>query len=181
MKTNVECWRHARPLGLMLAFGVLMALPATAQNQNPMELAAKTARVLRFDRPIRTAIVGDPSIAEVTVEGDRIVVLSAKKVGATNLIVLDTDTKEMLNQSIIVADPFEPPTMGARVTLQGGAEARGLSPNATRGLLQKVLVYRCPVQRLCEIVTEPQPSVTREEGPQSSTESATTTIQVPER
>jgi len=121
----------------------------SAQNQTlnvRLELRPSEARLVRLGRQAQTVIIGDKDIADVTVEGGQIVVLTARKVGTTNLIVLDTDRKEILNASIIVAEP------GKRVTVH--APKRNFP-------LQKFFVYRCPRHALCEFVSEPDPVVAR--------------------
>jgi len=175
-------WRHARLLGMMLALAVLMVLPATAQNPSTttttvprplparaqdqtIEISPSNTTLLTFDRPIHAIIVGDPDVADVTREGDRRVIVTAKKKpGATNLILLDADSNEMFNASIIVAD-LDP--KGERITVQVG----GLGP----GNLQKQWVYRCPGHRLCEIVKEPELVVSHE--PLATTSTTTSETQ----
>jgi Flp pilus assembly secretin CpaC len=56
-----------------------------------------------LDRPVGTVIVGNPDIADVTVQSEKIVVLTAKKLqGNTNLIVLDTENNDLLKADIFV-------------------------------------------------------------------------------
>ncbi|MCY1381743.1 hypothetical protein D9M69_696920 [compost metagenome] len=48
------------------------------------------ARVLRISAPAATVIVGNPGIADVTIQDPQTLILTGKSFGQTNLIVLDS-------------------------------------------------------------------------------------------
>lgn len=48
------------------------------------------ARVLRINSPASTIIIGNPAIADVTIQDPQTLVLTGKSYGQTNLIVLDS-------------------------------------------------------------------------------------------
>jgi len=47
------------------------------------------ARILRISAPAATVIIGNPGIADVTIQDPQTLVLTGKSYGQTNLIVLD--------------------------------------------------------------------------------------------
>ena len=49
------------------------------------------ATILRLDAPAGTIILGNPAIADALVQDQRMVVITGKSYGSTNLIVLDAD------------------------------------------------------------------------------------------
>lgn len=72
-------------LGFVLAGTPL----AAAQDNAPIEVNVNMARVLRISAPASTVIVGNPGIADVTIQDPLTLILTGKSYGQTNLIVLD--------------------------------------------------------------------------------------------
>ena len=62
---------------------------AWATEDAPITVNVNMARVLRIDAPAATVIVGNPGIADVTIQDPQTLVLTGKSYGQTNLIVLD--------------------------------------------------------------------------------------------
>jgi len=82
---------------------------------------ADEARLLRLDRPGTEVIVGNPSIADVSVQSGKVLVITGKSFGMTNLIVLDGKGEEVLSRKVRVA------TDGKRmVTLHKGMQRQTL-------------------------------------------------------
>lgn len=73
-------------LGLVL----LGAATAVAQDSAPINVKVNMARVLRISAPAATVIVGNPGIADVTIQDPQTLILTGKSYGQTNLIVLDS-------------------------------------------------------------------------------------------
>lgn len=61
------------------------------------------AELVRLDRPAAEIIIGNPSIADVSVQSGRILVVTGKSTGLTNMIVLDGNGKEIYEKNIVVA------------------------------------------------------------------------------
>ena len=82
-----------RSVFAMLALAVLAALPlpgsASAADGDPITVKVNMARVLRINAPASTVIVGNPGVADVTIQDPKTLVLTGKSFGQTNLIVLD--------------------------------------------------------------------------------------------
>lgn len=76
-------------LALMSA-GPLAALPALAQDAAaPINVNVNMARILRISAPAATVVVGNPGVADVTIQDPQTLILTGKSYGQTNLIVLD--------------------------------------------------------------------------------------------
>ncbi|WP_193337043.1 pilus assembly protein N-terminal domain-containing protein [Devosia beringensis] len=75
-------------LCLSLASGLGMA-PVAAQDGAPINVNVNMARVLRINASAATVIVGNPGIADVTIQDPKTLILTGKSFGQTNLIVLD--------------------------------------------------------------------------------------------
>jgi Flp pilus assembly secretin CpaC len=86
MRTKVSA-----ALALCLALGVSVpAAPAFAQDA-PINVNVHMARILRINAPAATVIVGNPGIADVTIQDPTTLILTGKSYGQTNLIVLDSE------------------------------------------------------------------------------------------
>jgi Flp pilus assembly secretin CpaC len=79
-----------RTAALMLAALLALPLPVQAQDGAPVSVNVNMARVLRISAPAATVIVGNPGIADVTIQDPLTLVLTGKSYGQTNLIVLDS-------------------------------------------------------------------------------------------
>lgn len=74
---------------LMVAF-LFAAISATlAADGSAITVNANMARVLRINAPAATVIVGNPAVADVTIQDPQTLILTGKSYGRTNLIVLD--------------------------------------------------------------------------------------------
>ena len=76
-------------IALMLA-SLMTPVPAFAQSGAPINVSVNMARVLRISAPAATVIVGNPGIADVTIQDPMTLILTGKSYGQTNLIVLDS-------------------------------------------------------------------------------------------
>lgn len=75
-----------------LACALLCALqagPAAAAEGDPISVKVNMARILRINAPAATVIIGNPGVADVTIQDPQTLVLTGKSYGQTNLIVLD--------------------------------------------------------------------------------------------
>jgi Flp pilus assembly secretin CpaC len=75
-------------LGACLVLGSLA--PALAQDSAPVSVKVNMARILRIDAPAATVIIGNPGVADVTIQDPQTLVLTGKSYGQTNLIILDS-------------------------------------------------------------------------------------------
>ncbi len=62
---------------------------AGAAENNSISVEVNMARILRISSPAQTVIIGNPAIADVTIQDPQTLVLTGRGYGKTNLIVLD--------------------------------------------------------------------------------------------
>ena len=90
---------------------VIVALLAVSTDQyataakNDVEVIIDEATLVRLDRPAAEIVVGNPSIADVSVQSGRGLIVTGKSFGETNLIVMDADGKVVVNRTLIVQEP----------------------------------------------------------------------------
>jgi Flp pilus assembly secretin CpaC len=86
---------------LVLLAGLAAPSMAIAED-GPISVNANMARVLRLSAPAATVIIGNPGIADVTIQDPKTLVLTGKNYGQTNLIVLDASGEPIADTLIEV-------------------------------------------------------------------------------
>lgn len=81
--------RRSKMLCTMLLASTLTAQPTAAAEGDPISVKVNMARILRVNAPAATVIIGNPGVADVTIQDPQTLVLTGKSYGQTNLIVLD--------------------------------------------------------------------------------------------
>lgn len=76
--------------------------PSFAADNAPIDVKVNMARVLRMSAPAATVIVGNPGIADVTIQDAQTLILTGKSYGQTNLIVLDASGEPIADTLIDV-------------------------------------------------------------------------------
>ena len=86
----------------LVAVGVSQS--ATAAS-NVVQVLVDQATLVRLDRAAAEIVVGNPSIADVSVQSGKVLVVTGKSFGETNLIIMDADGKVVANRQLIVQEP----------------------------------------------------------------------------
>ncbi len=79
-----------RRLVVALALGLAIVTPALAETNEPISVKVNMARILRISAPAATVIIGNPGVADITIQDPQTLVLTGRSFGQTNLIVLDS-------------------------------------------------------------------------------------------
>lgn len=115
----------------------VMSLQQIAEaNARPLAdtitVQADHAKLQRLDRPASTIIVGNPLIADATVEDGKLLVITGKNYGATNLIALDNDGRPIAYFKIHVRTAVD-----KKLSLYNGndRESYSCAPRCERELL----------------------------------------------
>jgi len=88
-----------------LAWGVFLAtlLPAGGAAAQDLIVKYDQSQLLRLSRPVSEIIVGNPTIADVSVQSNNLLVVTGKTFGITNVIALDAERNVIKDQRIVVA------------------------------------------------------------------------------
>lgn len=97
-----------------------------------IEVGVGRTALVRLDKPARSVVVGDPAVADVSVEGPNQLVVFGKRAGGTSLTVLGAG-RAVLVEAEVVVHPG-----GAGVTVTYGA-GKGVEPGG------RTAVYACGV------------------------------------
>jgi hypothetical protein len=84
---------------LLLAAALFAPIAARASD---LVVAYDQSQLLRLPRPVASVIIGNPSIADVAVQGGNLLVVTGKTFGVTNIIALDADRNIIQDQRVIV-------------------------------------------------------------------------------
>lgn len=77
-------------IALALASSLVSVAPAVADEAStPISVKVNMARILRISAPAATVVVGNPGVADVTIQDPQTLILTGKSYGQTNMIVLD--------------------------------------------------------------------------------------------
>ncbi len=96
---------HSKLSDLFLSFAILSSALLIATSAIAEEIFVKIdeAHILRLASPVSQIILGNPSIADVAIQNSKMLVLTGRSYGLTNLIVLDANNQEILNKKISVS------------------------------------------------------------------------------
>lgn len=129
---------RTRPIGALaavaLASGLVVATPARAASQQAaapgspetVMVMVDHAKVVRLPEKAQTVIVGNPAIADVSVQKNGVMVVTGKSFGVTNLIALD-GTGTLLAESLVRVGAAS----DSLVTVQRGLERESYSCTPT--------------------------------------------------
>ena len=79
-----------------------VALDATRAQADDLIVRYDQAQLLRLPRPVSEIIIGNASIADVTIAGGNLLVITGKTFGITNVIALDNEHNIIQDQKIMV-------------------------------------------------------------------------------
>lgn len=101
-RPSLTSWSHrlAALASALASVAILSALPAAAEN---IEVIVDRAKVMRISRPADIVIIGNPAIADATIQDARTLIITGRSFGTTNLIVLDADGQAIADATITVA------------------------------------------------------------------------------
>lgn len=86
------------------AMAVLLGLTLLASQAHAGDLLVRydQSSLLRLPRAVAEVIIGNPSIADVSVQGGNMLVVTGKTFGVTNVIALDGERNVIQDQRVIV-------------------------------------------------------------------------------
>jgi Flp pilus assembly secretin CpaC len=124
---------HARfrRWALRAALAAALVCPIAAAAE-PLVVTLDQAQILRLPDRVATIVVGNPTIADVSVQPGGVLVVTGRGYGITNIIVLDRAGRTLLEKPVVVQGPRD--TM---VVVYRGVDRESLSctPSCDRRLV----------------------------------------------
>lgn len=87
---------------LIVVTGVIA--PSQAGEVVSVDVIIDQARLIRLDSDAVQIIIGNPAIADVAAQAPRLLVVTGKSYGTTNLIALDADDREIFSAKLGVRE-----------------------------------------------------------------------------
>lgn len=87
----------------ILAALIFAASPAAAEEVIPVEL--DQARIIKLPERAATLVIGDPLIADISIQPGGIAIITGKGYGATNVVVLDRGGAVLMERTVEVKGP----------------------------------------------------------------------------
>ncbi len=88
--------------------------PALAGD--PLQVTLNKTTILRIARDASTVAIGNPEVADISVESPRLILLVGKQAGETNLLILDASDAEIHDFNLVVV-----PESARHLTVHRGA------------------------------------------------------------
>ncbi len=105
------------PVTLFTLAAVALALATTATSaKDPISVMIDRAKVMRISAPAATVVIGNPAIADASIQDRQTLVVTGRVTGITNLVILDAKGELIADELINVEKPDK-----GYVTVQRGA------------------------------------------------------------
>jgi hypothetical protein len=88
--------------GILLAAAALGAAPARAET---VTVSVDEARILKMPDRVATIVIGNPLVADASLQSGGILVVTGKGFGSTNLLALDRAGKVVMDKTVQVQGP----------------------------------------------------------------------------
>ncbi|TAK47505.1 MAG: pilus assembly protein CpaC [Xanthobacteraceae bacterium] len=123
-----ESRRRARPL-VVISVVALPLMAAEAFAADSVSVIVDQAKLMKLPEHVSTLVVGNPFIADVTLQPGGMVVVTGKGYGATNFVAMDRDGNILMDTQVQVEGPSE-----KLVTVYRGLarESYSCTPNCQR-------------------------------------------------
>jgi len=122
IKVSPRRARGSVALRFLVAGCLMLPIAAFAASDDMVEVVVDQAKVVKLPEKVATIVVGNPLIADVTLQPGGMVVVTGKGYGSTNMIAMDRTGSVLANRSIQVEGP-----MDKMVTVYRGLERESYS------------------------------------------------------
>ena len=93
---------RAAAFAAAIASAIASTAPAAAQEGPFLEVFVNHAKVVRLAEPAATIIIGNDGIADATVKDATTLVVTGRRFGTTNLVILDVDGEPIVDERVVV-------------------------------------------------------------------------------
>src|SRR5215204_2352726 len=108
-------YKHMRGAIFAASLSWFFFAPSIGQATEPIQIRRGFSQILTLDQPAQLVSVGDPKVADVTLgTGNTILVLTGKKIGTTNLVVLGQNGLRLYDASVDVGPDDDRIRIGVR-------------------------------------------------------------------
>lgn len=101
-------FKRQRQLFGVLAWSLLAAVLSAPAQADTVKVHVDQAQLVKVPDRVATVVIGNPMIADATLQSGGILVVTGRGYGATNLMALDRDGRVVLSDSVQVLGPSDP-------------------------------------------------------------------------
>lgn len=87
----------------VLAIAAALSATTSASSGAGIEVLMNQAKIVKIARPADTIVIGNPLIADASVQDSTTIVLTGKGFGVTNLVILDSDGSPIVDEQVTVS------------------------------------------------------------------------------
>lgn len=106
MSSTINTRRSASMQSLVFAtaaiFVAAVSIGATPALADDLIVKYDQSQLLRLPRPAAEIIIGNPTVADVSIQAGNLLVITGKSFGLTNIIALDADRNVIQDQRVLV-------------------------------------------------------------------------------
>jgi Flp pilus assembly secretin CpaC len=94
-------WINCTLSAIAVAGVALLAAPVHASEA--IQVLMNQAKIVKLARPADTIVIGNPDIADASVQDATTIVLTGREFGVTNMVVLDANGIPIVDEQIVVS------------------------------------------------------------------------------
>ena len=122
----VRCLSSVKRLSMFASIAVVLTLLAgpgqAVANDDTIAVSVDQAKLVKLPARVATLVVGNPLIADVTLQSGGMIIVTGKGYGATNVIAMDRAGDVLVDRTILVSGPAD-----KVVTVYRGADRESYS------------------------------------------------------
>src|SRR3984885_4328265 len=107
LRTRIRAHSAVRALAVALLLTPALALAEPGPESKSIAVNVDQAKLVRLPGKVATIVVGNPLIADVTLQPGGMIVVTGKGYGATNFIALDRGGEHLVDRQIQVEGPSD--------------------------------------------------------------------------
>jgi len=115
--------RPIRYLGCAVFVTAMLGLAMANAKADNVEVALDQAQIMRLPAGVATIVIGNPLIADGSLQAGNLLVVTGKGYGTTNLMALDRSGRVLMDKSVTVMGPRN----GDLVTVYKGVDRESYS------------------------------------------------------
>jgi hypothetical protein len=97
-----------RSLLIGILIGPASAFAAPVPTGGPIAVTLDQAKLIRVPERAATIVIGNPLVADITLQPGGIIIVTGKSYGATNFVAMDRNGEVLLDRIIVVQSAADP-------------------------------------------------------------------------
>lgn len=107
LRIAVRAYFLSRSLAIAILLVPASALAAPAPTAGIIPVNIDQAKLIRLPERVATIVVGNPLVADITLQPGGVIIVTGKSYGATNFIAMDRNGEVLVDRIILVESPAD--------------------------------------------------------------------------